>query len=340
MPTLRVLSLSLALLCTIAACGTPETETRSVTDRSAAATPPAAQPAVQTAPIAPAPPARQTLAEARRGFVTQITTRAPPAGRVPEPPPAVFSLVHYPAPVGRLAAYVTPDPRDGERYPAMIWMTGGDSNSIGPLWEDAPRDNDQTAAAFRRAGIVLMFPSLRGGNDNPGLKEGFLGEVDDILAAADWLDDQPYVDPQRIYLGGHSTGGTLVMLVAEQSDRFRATFAFGPVADIAGYGPDFLYFDAADGRELRLRSPSHWLHGIRTPTFVFEGRDPPSNLDALEALQQAAGEHPLVHFHAVAGTSHFSILAPLNERIATKILLDTGAQSGIRFAPEDFAFAH
>lgn len=56
----------------------------------------------------------------------------------------------------------------------------------------------------------MMFPSLRGGNDNPGVKEGFLAEVDDVLAAADFLGKQNYVDPGRIYLGGHSTGGTLV----------------------------------------------------------------------------------------------------------------------------------
>ena len=41
----------------------------------------------------------------------------------------------------------------------------------------------------------MMFPSLRGGNDNPGAKEGFLGEVDDVIAAADFLAKQPYVDP-------------------------------------------------------------------------------------------------------------------------------------------------
>ena len=82
----------------------------------------------------------------------------------------------------------------------------------------------------------MMFPSLRGGNDNPGRKEGFLGEVDDVLAAADFLATVDYVDPRRLYLGGHSTGGTLVLLVAESSDRFRAVFSFGPVDDVSGYG--------------------------------------------------------------------------------------------------------
>jgi predicted esterase len=82
---------------------------------------------------------------------------------------------------------------------------------------------------------AMMFPSLRGGNDNPGVKEGFWSEVDDVLAATDYLAQQDFVDPQRIYLGGHSSGGTPVLLAAECSDRYRAVFSFGPAASAAGY---------------------------------------------------------------------------------------------------------
>src|SRR5262245_65351301 len=117
----------------------------------------------------------------------------------------------------------------------------------------------------------MVCPSLRGGNDNPGVKEGFFGEVDDVLAAADFLAKQEYVDPKRIYLGGHSTGGTLVLLVAECSDRFRAVFSFGPIDTVARYGPEYLPFDTCNPREIELRSPGRWLAMIKSPTFVFEG---------------------------------------------------------------------
>ncbi len=33
----------------------------------------------------------------------------------------------------------------------------------------------------------MMYPSLRGGNKNPGYIETFLGEVDDVIAAARYL---------------------------------------------------------------------------------------------------------------------------------------------------------
>ena len=134
----------------------------------------------------------------------------------------------YDSPAGSLAAYVSPDPNDGKRHPAIIWITGGDCNTIGEMWNPRPASNDQTARAYREAGLVMMFPSLRGGNDNPGFKENFYGEVDDVLAAAAYLAKQDYVDPKRIYLGGHSTGGTLVLLVAEVPNPFRAVFLIRP----------------------------------------------------------------------------------------------------------------
>ena len=42
-----------------------------------------------------------------------------------------------------------------------------------------------------------------------------------------------------ICLGGHSTGGTLVMLAAEASPVFRASFAFGPVTSPERYPTDW-----------------------------------------------------------------------------------------------------
>jgi len=116
-----------------------------------------------------------------------------------------------------------------------------------------------------------MYPSLRGGNDNPGFKESFLGEVDDVLAAADFLASQPGIDPNRIYLGGHSTGGTLALLTAESTNKFRAVFSLGPVDDIRGYGTEFIFFDHRNSAELEPRSPANWLYSIQNPTFVIEG---------------------------------------------------------------------
>jgi dipeptidyl aminopeptidase/acylaminoacyl peptidase len=291
------------------------------------------KPVFPKASVAQPGSAAGSLAEARRGFRTRLVRRETADEPVPPPPPNIFQVVWYPAPVGKLAAYLTPDPKDGRKRPAIIWITGGDCNTIGDVWSPAPANNDQTASAYRQAGIVMMFPSLRGGNTNPGFKEGFLGEVDDVLAAADFLAQQPYVDPNRIYLGGHSTGGTLALLVAECSDRFRAVFSFGPADDVRGYGHEFLPFDLSNPREIELRSPGRWLHAIKSPTFVFEGTVN-SNIQSLQNMARSC-TNPNVRFLPVPGADHFSVLAPTNRLIAEKILRDTGPTCNLNFTPEE-----
>lgn len=285
----------------------------------------------------PLDPNVTSLVEARKGFQTRLVRKGNANEPVATPPPKVFRTVQYEAPLGRNSAYLTPDPKDGKLRPAIIWITGGDCNTIGDVWSPAPVSNDQTAAAYRQEGIVMMFPSLRGGNRNPGTIEGFLGEVDDVIAAADYLAKQPHVDPTRIYLGGHSTGGTLALLVAECSGQFRAVFSFGPADDVDNYGPEYTPFDVNSPREVALRSPGRWLHTITSPTFVFEGAMK-GNIDSLDAMANSC-RNTQVRFFPVRGGSHFDILAPLNRMIAQKILRDEGPTCTIVIDAADVTLA-
>jgi acetyl esterase/lipase len=281
-------------------------------------------------------PARQkgSLSAARREFKSKPISRPSSGNPAPEPPPEVFRKVSFESPVGKLAAYISQVPDDGRKRPAIVWISGGDCNSIDEgFWQEAPRSNDQTASVYWKRGIITMFPSLRGGNDNPGRKEGFLGEVNDVLAAADYLAALDSVDPKRIYLGGHSTGGTLALLVAECTDRFRAVFSFGPVSDVSGYDAQYTPFDVSNPREVALRSPGGWLHSVRGPTFVFEGNEQ-GNLSSLEAMERAS-TNPLIRFLPVEGANHFSILGPTNELIARKILQDIGTATNIDFSTDE-----
>jgi len=280
---------------------------------------------------------KPSLTEARHGFTTKLVRQVAQNKPVPSPPRQLFRSVRYDSPAGRLAAYVSQPPKDGRRHPAIVWVIGGFGNDLGTTpWREASPDDDQSASAFRKAGIVTMYPSFRGGNDNPGYQEGFFGEVDDVLAAADYLAKQDFVDPGRIYLGGHSTGGTLALLAAESSGRFRAVFAFGPVEDVAGYGPKNLFFDTSNRQELALRSPKLWLHSIKNPTFVFEGTESPGNLSSLRSLERASS-NPMVQFYPVPGFDHFSILSPMTRLLATKVLNDSGPATNIAFTKEELA---
>ena len=280
------------------------------------------------------PKASGSLMEARQGFQSKLTAPAGDKQPVDEPPTALFRKVQYTSPAGNLAAYLTPDPKDGKKHPAIIWITGGDCNSIDKgSWDEGTPANHQSASAFRKAGIAMMFPALRGGNDNPGRKEGFLGEVDDVLAAADFLAKQEFVDPKRIYLGGHSTGGTLVLLVSECTGRFRAVFSFGPTNDVSGYGPEFTPFDRTNPQEVALRSPGRWLAEITSPTFVIEGAVQ-GNLAALLAMKKSSTNRQ-VHFLTARRANHFSVLYPATRLLATKVVQDDGETCNISVTEDE-----
>ncbi len=271
----------------------------------------------------------ESLTAARAGYATRLTRQTKTPDPVPVPP-AGFERVSYQAPLGAFPAYVATVPNDGAKHPAIVWVAGGFDNSLGDTpWAEATPDNDQSARAFYQAGIVTLYPSLRGGNANPGYIEGLYGEVDDVIAAGKYLASRPDVDPKRVYLGGHSTGGTLALLVAESTPQFRAVFAFGPVGRIEQYGSDNLPFDLGDDKETALRSPILYLGAITSPTYVMEGTE--SGNAGPERELYSSCENPLVHFYRLPGLDHFSELAPITPIIAGKIVQDTGPQPHFAF---------
>nr|WP_295866634.1 prolyl oligopeptidase family serine peptidase [uncultured Chitinophaga sp.] len=280
--------------------------------------------------------AEVSLKEARKGFTTKIVKINELRDPVEEPPKALFSTVTFPSPIGNMRAYVGTIPQDGKLHPAMIWISGGWGNTIDNLcWTPQEPNNDQSAAAIREAGIVMMYPSQRGAHDNPGSDEAMYGEVDDIIAAANWLASQPGIDPKRIYLGGHSTGGTKVLLAAEYGHPFRAVFSLGPIADISGLSPENLTFDTHNKKEFEMRSPIYWLNGIASPVFAFEGTG--GNYEELKSLETAAAEQKIsrLHCYPLAGHDHFTVVGPACRIIGKKVAADTASQVNIAFTKEE-----
>lgn len=264
---------------------------------------------------------KDSYGEIRAKFQTKLMVQRQTGSKAPTPPEGLLSLDYYDTAVGKLAAYLSPDPGDGQKHPAIIWIAGGFDNSIDDfIWDEQSRANDQSARALYQSGIITMYPSFRGGNENPGSIEILCGEIDDVIAAYTHVASLDYVDANRIYLAGHSTGGTLALLVAESFSGFRGVFALGPVGDIRSYGTEYFVFDTSDDYEYTMRSPIHWLVDIKTPTFIFEGKM--GNYRALLSLL-SANQNPCVSLYAVEGADHFNLIAPLTELIAEKVLMDT-----------------
>ncbi len=90
------------------------------------------------------------------------------------------------------------------------------------------------------------------------------------------------MDPARIYLGGHSTGGTLVLLVAASTDRFRRVLLRTPrrcPSLPAGVRPVRPHERPGSGAP----HPGALVALDPDSTFVFEGSEQ-GNLDALSEL--------------------------------------------------------
>lgn len=275
----------------------------------------------------------KNLLEIRDGYTTDIMYQYNNNEKTEVPPADLFKLITYPSEVGELDAYLSIPTKPQEKLPAIIWIFGGFENSIGATaWEKAPRNNDQSARAFRENGMIMMYPSLRGGNTNPGYVEGFYGEVNDVIAAYEYLSKLSFVDKDEIYLGGHSTGGTLALLVAEATDKFKAVFALGPVGDVEGYGDDNFAFNTERRKEWKLRSPIHFLSLIKTQTYVFEGTN--GNLYSLHNLS-SKNSNPYVEFYELKDKDHFDIIAPLTEMLSKQIM---SPWPGITIASDDLNF--
>jgi len=263
----------------------------------------------------------QSFAEARSNFTTTLTQNNSHNHSIPTPPPGVFDLVHYESEVGNLAAFVSSDPGDGQQHPLIIWLVGGWSYGISDIpWSYPEWDNDQTGSAFREAGILMMYPSLRGAHGNPGYFETMFGDIDDVLAAARFAASLPYVDPNRIYLGGHSTGGTRALLASALGEDFRAIFAFSAADDIGNHNRAQFTFDINNRQERRMRSPIHWIGDISSPTFVIGY--PGASAANISNIERRSNDN--VHTFVVEGGDHFNILAPITRLLAQKILEDTG----------------
>ena len=272
----------------------------------------------------------ESLAQARSGFQTEIVDTSFEADGEPATPPShTFNLIRYASPAGEMAAYITPNPEDGEKRPAIIWLIGG-YGGIGNddyFWRRQRRINDQSASAFRNVGIVMMIPSFRGENNNPGQYEMFYGELDDLAAAKSYLENLPYVDPDRIYLAGHSTGGTRTLLANEYIPGFRAAFAIGAIPDlqlrIQQPMSVTIPFNTSNPEEFRLRSPATFIRSLQSPTYYFEGAK--NWWDEFDEVQAYAHKHNVPFYaYKIRAGDHFNIIAPINELIAEKILADTG----------------
>lgn len=246
-----------------------------------------------------------------------------PNGALPTPPDKRFVQIEVPAPDGRkLKALLCKTLEPQRKNPAIIWIRdgfplGGYDTGV---WEPLDIRKDLSAKVYRKEGVVVLYPTFRGGYGNAGDQEGFTGEVDDVQAMRRWLSRQPYVDPQQIYIGGHGSGATLALLAAQNAKEFRACVAFEPVAfPTESYDtPELKALSASEGARDRV-SPLKGVKQLTSPTYIFSG-DLGGKVDA-EKFDAAAKATPFLHVAILEDTDRTDGVGILNQWIAKQIKL-------------------
>src|SRR5262245_17353767 len=241
----------------------------------------------QPAPLAQSGP-QEDYGQARRAFRTNLIRKMKsPQPWKPVKVPSSVTQVEYPSGELRLKAWVN-QPKEGESRPAVLFLHGGWAFDL---------DDWEMSEPFRKAGYVVLTPLLRGENGQPGHFSMFYDEVDDVLAAADFLAKLPGVDSTHIYLSGHSAGGTLTMLTAMTSDRFRAAAALSGCPDIrafveSGYQNE-APFDLSDPREFLMRSAESFAGSFKCPARLHCGSKELFFINSSRTTAQAARTHGL-----------------------------------------------
>ena len=116
--------------------------------------------------------------------------------------------------------------------PAVLYVQGIDCASIEATFPFAfPNRTRDFLYALTRAGVVVMRCEKSGVGDSTGPDCNELSleeEVEDFAAAVKKLKTDPLVDPKQIYLFGHSAGGWVAPLVA-QNVSVRGIRVYGTV---------------------------------------------------------------------------------------------------------------
>jgi dipeptidyl aminopeptidase/acylaminoacyl peptidase len=199
-------------------------------------------------------------------------------------------LVHYPSRDGKwtISAFVYVPynlPRQ-PLSPAIVYVHGGPTA--------------QTVNSFNRfiqhaanLGYIVIAPNYRGstgyGKDfqQANLFDMGGGDLQDVLAAADWIKQTGYVDPKKLILMGGSYGGYMTMMgVTKAPEVWAAGVPIVPFVnwftEIQNEDPVLQQSDLATMGDLEKnkalyedRSPIHFIDQVRAPLLLLAGGHDP-----------------------------------------------------------------
>ncbi len=102
--------------------------------------------------------------------------------------------------------------------------------------------------------------------------------VANAKAALDFvLAKAPSINPDRVYIAGHSSAATLALLVAEHEPRIKACAAYAPATDVearlAKVTPQLDRAIPGFAEFIRFSSPKTQADKLKCPVFLFHAKD-------------------------------------------------------------------
>ncbi|HKM46812.1 MAG TPA: S9 family peptidase [Terriglobales bacterium] len=199
-------------------------------------------------------------------------------------------LVHYPSKDGKWAisafVYMPYNLPHNAEHPAIVYVHGGPTS--------------QTMNTFNRfvqymvnQGYIVIAPNYRGSRgygkefQQANLFDMGGGDLQDVLAAADWIRQTGYVDPKKLILMGGSYGGYMTMMgVTKAPEVWAAGIPIVPFVnwftEIQNEDPVLRESDLAtmgDPEKNKAlyedRSPINFVDKIKAPLYLLAGGNDP-----------------------------------------------------------------
>ena len=199
-------------------------------------------------------------------------------------------LVHYPSRDGKFQisafVYVPHNLPQNHQSPAVVYVHGGPTS--------------QTVNLFNRGieylvnqGYLVIAPNYRGSTgygkefQQANLFDMGGGDLQDVLAAADWIKRSAYVDPKKLVIMGGSYGGYMTMMaVTKAPEVWGAGVAIVPFVnyftEVQNEDPVLREMDLATmGDPVKNkalwedRSPIFFVNRIKAPLLILAGGHDP-----------------------------------------------------------------
>jgi len=177
--------------------------------------------------------------------------------------------------------YKPRDFNENRKYPAILWLHGGQESQYDYGF-------NFRVQLFAANGYVVVMPNVRGSGGRGlefalSLNKAYgTNDVEDVIVATDHVIEQGYVDPDRLGVGGWSSGGTLTNFVIGKTDRFAGAISGASVGwypTTYGHDPYYVWWHTELGPPWKNRdlwdsiSPFMYVENITTPTLFIGGKE-------------------------------------------------------------------